>query len=130
MSINTLLYVVKRVINIDNDRKIVEKWLEKIMCVDFAGKEIIQEQINQANISIVKHYAYISVEFDFNETVPQLPWNMGVPVSMLAHQENSAPVHFAIHTKNNHITELEVVMVDLSKIDINNIDISNVEYFA
>jgi len=104
------------------------EWIEKILCVDFMGREVLREQINHAYISFSQHHEYISIKFHMRENVPKFPYSIRVPVSLLAWQKNQIPINFLLHVKNGFIDELEIVAMDLQEIDASNIDLSNIEY--
>ena len=62
-------------------------WIEKLFSVDFAGKEILQKQIEKAKISLEKNYDYISLKFSIKGAPEKFPYKVRVPIEMRAFQK-------------------------------------------
>ena len=114
----------------NKEKELAHKWLEKILSVDFDGRDIVLEQLKLANMTLSRHYAYVDVEFHFEKDVPLLPWKRGVPISMDALQKNKAPIIFVLHVNESIITALEVCTADSSKLDIYDVELELLEHFV
>lgn len=111
-------------------RKINEKmqWLDRLMNVEFKGRDILLQQLSKAKIIYRQEYAYISIKFKIEGDVEPYPYHVRVPVEMRAFQQSSAPILFLLHIINGIIDELEIVTAGLTQIDANNIELEKVEY--
>ena len=111
----------------DCEKLIISTWLEKILHVDFMGRDILRAQLSLASVSIHQCFEHISVKFQVEDAL-LFTHNVRVPVQMVAWQENGVPIVFLLHVINGFIDELEVVMMDASKINVHDVDLSKVEY--
>lgn len=112
-------------------RKLNEKellWIDRLMNVEFPGRDILLQQLSKAKILYRQEYAFISLEFKVEGDIEPYPYPVRVPVQMLAFQQSSAPIIFLLHIVNGIIDELEIVTVDLAQIDANNIELENVKH--
>jgi hypothetical protein len=103
-------------------------WLDKLLCGDFKGCEILKEQILHEKVSVKADYAFISIKFELSKILREFPYKVRVPVEMRAYQENSVPIIFLLHVINGLIDELEVFTADLSRISSNSINLDRLEY--
>lgn len=102
-------------------------WIEKILEVEFKGKQILLRQVSKAKVFLEQGYDFISLKFQTEET-EKYPYAVRVPVEMRAFQKDSAPVVFLLHIVNGFIDELELITADSSKIDVTTIEMDKVEY--
>lgn len=119
-------------LRVDENKKYIERlkerWISKLLDIEFKGKDIILRQLANATVEYTCEYAYISIKFILADNVELFPYNVRVPVEMTAYQKSSAPILFLIHVVNGVISELEILTADSSRIDIDNIDLESVEY--
>lgn len=112
-------------------RKLNEKelqWIDRLMDVEFQGRDILLQQLSKAKIIYTQGDAFISIKFKVEGDIELYPYHVRVPVAMRAFQQSSAPIIFLLHIVNGIIDELEILTADLSQIDIDNIEIERVEY--
>ena len=105
-----------------------KSWLDKLLTINFKGKDILCFQLSKAKIEYVEEYAYISLKFNLDEQVEKYPYITRVPVEMRAFQTESAPIIFLLHIINGLLNELEIITADSSKINPNSIELTEVEY--
>lgn len=91
-------------------------WLERMLSSNFAQRDEIVKQINQADI--VREYTdyYLRIKFIVVSPVQSCGESTGVPVEMRAYMQNEAPIQFLLHIEKGVVTELEVFKADSSKI--------------
>ena len=112
-------------------RKLYKKerqWIEKVLDIEFKGKDILLNQIRQENVEYEQGYDYTSIKFKIDENVEKYPYQVRVPVEMRAFQENVVPLVFLLHIKCGIIDELELITADSSEINLDNINMQDVEY--
>lgn len=112
-------------------RKLNEKelqWIDKLMDVEFQGKNILLKQLSMAKIIYKQEYAFISIKFKVEGDIEPYPYHVRVPVEMRAFQQFSAPIIFLMHIVNGIIDELEIITADSAQIDTDNIELEKVEY--
>ena len=102
-------------------------WIEKILDVEFKGKQFLLGQVLKAKVVLEQGCDFISLKFKTEET-EKYPYSVRVPVEMRAFQKNSAPIVFLLHVVNGFIDELELITADSSKIDMATIEVDKVEY--
>ena len=103
-------------------------WLGKLFSVDFKGKEILQNQLLKAEITVYEEFSFISLKFNIDVSIKRFPFNDIVPVEMRAFQENSAPIIFLLCVIDGFIDEIEVFTADSSEINTDLINLENIEY--
>ncbi len=108
--------------------EIERQWLDKLLTIDFKGKEILQRQISGAKVSLQQEYAFISIKFMLEDVAEKYPYCERVPVEMHAFQKESAPIVFLLHVIGGVVDELEIFPADSSRLDLENIDVQCVEY--
>lgn len=108
--------------------EIERQWLDKLLAIDFKGKEILQRQISGAKVSFQQEYAFISIKFVLEDVAEKYPYRERVPVEMHAFQKESAPIVFLLHVIGGVVDELEIFPADSSWLDLENIDVQCVEY--
>jgi len=106
----------------------IECWIRRLLCVDFKGKEIIEQQIKYAKFSIEEKYAYISIKFSKGDCCELFPYNVRVPVEMRVFQEQKAPIVFMIHIIDGYTNELEIITADSSQVNLYGLRYQKVEY--
>jgi len=112
-------------------RKLNEKelqWIDKLMDVEFQGRNILLQQLSMAKIIYKQGYAFISIKFKVEGDIELYPYHVRVPVEMRAFQQSSAPIIFLLHIVNGIIDELEIITADSAQIDADIIELEKVEY--
>jgi len=113
----------------ENDKFAYEKialWLSKLLSADFLGKEIVMMQLTGATYELYGKCEYISVKFTPNSDV-KYPYNVRVPIGMVAKQANKNIVDFLLHIVDGFVDEMEIYNMDLTEF-CGNICIENVTY--
>ncbi len=113
------------------DRKLQENmqdWIDKLMDVQFKGRDILLQQLSKSETLITQEYDYISIKFSFSEETNLYPYRTRVPVEMNAYQKRGAPVVFLLHVIDGLIDELEIFTADSEKIDAGSIYLDNIEH--
>lgn len=112
-------------------RNIYEKerqWINRLLNVEFQGRDILLKQFAKAKINYKQEYAFISIKFKVEGEIEPYPYHVRVPVEMRAFQKSTAPIVFLLHIVNGVIDELEIITADLTQIDAENIQLEKVEY--
>lgn len=104
-----------------------KKWLNKLLEVNFKGKQVILRQVMNAKVVRKEGYDFISLKFSVDK-VEKYSYLVRVPVEMRVFQKDGAPILFLLHIINGYVDELEIFTADFSKLDISYIEISKVEY--
>ena len=76
-----------------------QQWINRLMDVEFRGRDILLKQFSKAKIIYKQEYAFISLKFVF-----------------------------LLHVVNGVIDELEIITADLTQIDADSIKLEKVEY--
>ena len=105
-----------------------QKWIKRLMNVEFQGRDILLQQLSKAKIIYKQEYAFISIKFKVEGDVEPYPYRVRVPVEMRAFQQSSAPIIFLLHIVNGIIDELEILTADSAQIDTDNMELVRVEY--
>lgn len=103
-------------------------WIDKLMNVEFQGRDILLQQLSKAKVAYRQEYAYISIKFKVEGDIELYPYHVRVPIEMIAFQRLSAPIIFLLHIVNGVIDELEIITADLAQIDMNSIELERVKY--
>lgn len=106
----------------------IMSWIDRLLCVSFKGKEIVEKQIKNSELTVEQNYSYISIKFKIKEGVDKFPFNIRVPLEMRIFQKTAAPIVFLLHIVNGIVNELEIITADSSEIDISNLQYQKVEY--
>ena len=85
-----------------------QKWLKKLLDVNFLGKRVLEKQIKHAKIIQNYNSGFISLKFKIGKNVEKFPYNYRVPAQMIANQSDGIPIIFLIHVINGYIDELEI----------------------
>ena len=93
-------------------------WLENILQGEFPLREQFVSEINKAKVSRKQTDYYISITFDVQPFALSSKVASSIPIEMIVHQENSAPMLFLLHTKMGHVSELEILNADSSKLNL------------
>lgn len=104
------------------------RWIDRLMDVEFQGRDILIQQLSKAKIIFKQEYAFISIKFKVEGEIELYPYHVRVPVEMRVFQQSSAPIIFLLHIINGIIDELEIFTADLTQIDTDNIELERVEY--
>ena len=112
----------------DKYRLMADKWISDFLSEPFPGRSVVWEQINNALITVVVEYSYVSVEFLVDKCTRLLPGKYGTPSALVA-PPNGSPLLIVLHSSGEVITELEIITADATEIDIFNIDLSDIEYY-
>jgi len=113
----------------ENDKYSYEKivlWLNKLLAMEFLGKDVIKKQLSGAFYEIHGEYEYISIKFTPN-SYERYPYNIRVPIGMEAKQLNGNIVDFLLHVINGFVDEMEIYNMDLTNIN-GNFNLDNVIY--
>lgn len=105
-----------------------QQWINRLMDVEFQGKDILLRQLSKANFIYKQEYAFISLKFKVEGVIEPYPYHVRVPVEMRAFQNSTAPIVFLLHVVNGIIDELEIITADLTRIDADSIQLEKVEY--
>lgn len=105
-----------------------QQWIDRLMNVEFQGRDILLQQFSKAKIIYIQEYAFISIKFKVEGDVEPYPYRVRVPVEMRAFQQSLAPIIFLLHIVNGIIDELEILTADSVQIDTDNIELERVEY--
>ena len=93
-------------------------WLEHMLQRKFPLRERFISEINAAKISREQTDYYISANFYGLEDCQPIKVSETVPIEMIVHRDNLAPMIFLLHIRKGHIAELEVLNADSSQLDI------------
>lgn len=104
------------------------KWINRLLDVEFQGRDILRQQLSKAKIIYIQEYAYISIKFIVEGDVEPYPYRVRVPVEMRVFQQSSAPIIFLLHIVNGMVDELEILTADSAQIDADKIELKRVEY--
>ena len=104
------------------------KWIDKLLDVDFKGRDILARQIIESVVTYRKEHAFISLKFEEIYCTEKYPYQIRVPVEMRAYQDKGAPVLFLLHIIDGLVNELEIVSADLSEIVESTISLENVKH--
>ena len=104
------------------------QWINRLMDVEFQGRDILYQQLSKAKIIYIQEYAFVSIKFKVEGDIEPYPYRVRVPVEMRAFQQSSAPIIFLLHIVNGIIDELEVLTADSTQIDTESIELDRVEY--
>ena len=102
----------------ENDEYSYEKivlWLNKLLSVNFLGRDIIDKQLSGAEYKVQGKHEYISVKFIAN-SFEKYPYGVRVPISMQAKQDDGNIVDFLLHVINGFVDEMEIYNMDLTEI--------------
>jgi hypothetical protein len=105
-----------------------KKWIDKLLDIDFKGRDILTKQILNSQVIYKKEYAFISLKFGRINSEEKYPCPIRVPVEMRAYQDKGAPIVFLLHIIDGLINELEIVSADASEIREETISLKRVEY--
>lgn len=108
--------------------EIEQLWIDKLMDVEFQGRDILLNQLKNAKIIYKQEYDFISIKFVIEGEVTPYPYHIRVPVEMRAYQKLTAPIVFLLHIINGVIEELEIFTADSTRIDVGCIELKKVEY--
>lgn len=104
---------------INNDEK---SWFEKILSVDFKGRNIIEKQLKEAKTIGIYEVGFISLKLVIENEVQKFPYLIRVPVEIRVKRPNKAPTIFLLHIIEGIIDELEIFNADSSSLDDIKID--------
>lgn len=105
-----------------------QEWVDKLLSVDFKGKDILVKQILKSKVIYEKGYEFISLKFDISNSCERYPYPTRVPIEMRAYQDEGAPIVFLLHIIDGLVNELEIFSADLSKITEDGISLKTIEY--
>ena len=103
-------------------------WIEKLLTVNFKGKEILQKQLAKTGVTVNEEFSFISLKFNVDKSIEKFPFNVRVPVEMRAFQGESAPIVFLLHVIDGFANELEIFPADSSKIELGLISLEKIDY--
>ena len=79
-----------------------QQWINRLMDVEFRGRDILLKQFSKAKIIYKQEYAFISLKFKIEGEIEPYPYRVRVPV--------------------------EIITADLTQIDADSIKLEKVEY--
>lgn len=93
-----------------------KNWLKAYLSCDFPGKEEVIQQIKTSTICRKHTKWYLSIKFYPDRSLASAPTIQRVPVIMLAHLENRAPLQFMLHIISGYVDEMEILFADSAEI--------------
>lgn len=105
-----------------------QQWINRLMDVEFQGRDILLKQFSNANVIYKQEHSFISLKFKVEGDIEPYPYRVRVPIEMRAFQNSTAPIVFLLHVVKGFIDELEIVTADLTQIDADSIQLDKVEY--
>lgn len=101
-----------------------QQWIDRLMNVEFQGRDILLKHFSKARIVYKQEYAFISLKFKVEGEIEPYPFHVRVPVEMRAFQQASAPIVFLLHIVGGVINELEIITADSTQIEADNIELN------
>ena len=74
-----------------------QQWINRLMDVEFRGRDILLKQFSKAKIIYKQEYAFISLKFKIEGEIEPYPYRVRVPVEMRAFQTSSAQFISLLH---------------------------------
>jgi hypothetical protein len=110
----------------DNEWKI----LNKILSINFSGKDLIYKQLKTAKVISCCPCGCKTVDIQVDDTLPKYELNKRIPVELKTFSKDGIPIIASIHLVNGYINELEIYRADSGQIceDID-LDNSSIEVF-
>lgn len=90
--------------------------MERYLSCDFPGREEVIQQIKTSTVTREYTKWYLLIKFYPDKSLAPVPTNRRVPVLMLAHIKNRAPLEFMLHIIDGYVTEMEVLFADSTEI--------------
>lgn len=96
-----------------------DEWriLNKMMSVDFEGKEIILEQLRFARVISYCPCGCKTIDIQIDKDVPKYQYEKRIPVELMILSKTGVPIIASIHIENGYIKELEVYRADSREIN-------------
>jgi hypothetical protein len=107
-------------IELENPRELSDdewKILNKMMSVDFIGKEIIIKQLNASRVVNYCPCGCKTVDIKVDINLPQYKFDKRVPVELRTFSKSGVPIIASIHVINGYVEELEIYRADSEEID-------------
>ena len=108
-------------------RKLYEdewKILNKMLSVDFDGKDAIADQLKTAEVICYCSCGCKTIDIQVDENMPSYEYEKRVPVGLKTISTDGVPIIASIHIVNGYICELEIYRADSEKIE-EDIDLDN-----
>ncbi|AQT86332.1 hypothetical protein B1222_21040 [Paenibacillus larvae subsp. pulvifaciens] len=102
--------------------------MEKLLSVEFPERDILVSQLK--NAKVIGNYlcGCRTIDINIDSTCSKFPNSKRVPVEMIIHNGQSAPIIFYLHVLNGYIKELEIFKADSKpiseKFELNNAQIN------
>ena len=96
-----------------------DEWeiLNKMMSVDFEGKEIIINQLKNAKVISYCPCGCKTVDIQIEGNLPKYEFKKRIPVELMTHSKDNVPIIASIHVINGYINELEIYRADSKEIN-------------
>lgn len=94
-----------------------KEWLEIMLSYDFVYKNILIDQINQADIKRDYTDYFFRILFDVPSIISPIPIKVRVPIEMRVYSKNKVPIQFFLHIMDGFVSELEIFNADSSPMD-------------
>jgi hypothetical protein len=107
-------------INLKESRELsITEWkiLNKMMSVDFDGKDILLIQLKTARVISYCPCGCQTVDIQVSKNSPKYEYTKRVPVELKVFSEDKVPIIASLHVVNGYISELEIVRADSKEIN-------------
>lgn len=96
--------------------KKVVQWVSTLLDTNFLGRDIIIKQLTGAKYELDYKYEYLDVKFQ-TEKCEKYPFDVRVPVELLAKQTNQNIVNILLHVIDGYASILDLNNLDFSDFD-------------
>lgn len=100
------------------------KILNKMLSINFDGKDLIYNQLKTAKVISYCPCGCKTVDIQVDDTLPKYEFNKRVPVELKTYSKDGIPIIASIHIFNGYVNELEIYRADSGKI-CEDIDLGN-----
>ena len=92
----------------------IDEWsiLNKMLSVDFEGKDIISIQLKSAKVIGYCPCGCKTIDIQVGSNLPKYEYNKRVPIELRIFSEEEVPIIASIHVVNGYINELEIIRAD------------------
>lgn len=105
-----------------------QQWLAMLLQYDFPGREIILQQLSQAQIVRKSSFSAISIGFDYRDEVVLFDEKIVLPVFMIAYQGYKHPIEADLYMKESKVDELFIFNKGDDAVDLIHNTLDNVEH--
>lgn len=86
--------------------------IEKLLCVEFEGRNALKEQLNHTKVIGNCSCGCRSILLSSGSLAPMLSPSQRIPVEMESMDDDGVPVLFLLHVIEGYVSELEVFRAD------------------